>query len=262
MTDGLVSIITTLYNSESFIAKTIESVQAQTYTNWEMVITDDCSSDNGPELVLQYASKDARIKLLRLDRNGGPGVARNNSILHSEGRYIAFLDSDDMWMPDKLEKQLSLMNKTGCGMVFSSYYTCDENNTITGMVKCRRRIPYWRIVCDNAIGFLTMMYDTKLIGKELLPVIRKRQDWGLNIKILRKCRFACGVQEPLAMYCIRQGSVSSGKFSLIKYNVAIYHEVLGYSKFRSVITFLFVFLPFYFGKKLLNCFETLFYKQG
>ena len=84
MTDGLVSIITTLYNSESFIAKTIESVQAQTYTNWEMVITDDCSSDNGPELVLQYASKDPRIKLLRLDRNGGPGVARNNSILHSQ----------------------------------------------------------------------------------------------------------------------------------------------------------------------------------
>lgn len=261
MTDGLVSIITTLYNSESFIAKTIESVQAQTYTNWEMVITDDCSSDNGPELVLKYASQDSRIKLFRLSSNNGPGVARNNSILKSQGRYIAFLDSDDTWMPDKLEKQLSLMKQTGCGMVYSSYYTCNENNDITGLIKCRRRIPYWRIVCDNAVGFLTMMYDTKVTGVELLPEIRKRQDWGLNIKLIKKCRIAYGVQEPLAMYCIRQGSVSRGKFSLIKYNVAIYNEVLGYSKLRSIITFLFVFLPFYLCKKTLNYLQNLLGRQ-
>lgn len=261
MTDGLVSIITTLYNSESFIAKTIESVQAQTYTNWEMVITDDCSIDNGPELVLKYASKDPRIKLLRLDSNSGAGIARNNSILHSQGRYIAFLDSDDTWMPNKLEKQLALMKETGCGMVYSSYYTCDENDKITGLVKCRRRIPYWRIVCDNAVGFLTMIYDTKVTGVELLLEIRKRQDWGLIIKILKKCRVAYGVRKPLAIYRVRKGSVSSGKISLIKYNVAIYQKVLGYSKLRSVFTFLFVFLPFYFGKKLLNFFETLFYSK-
>lgn len=261
MVEGLVSIITTLYNSGDYISKTIESVLSQTYSNWEMLITDDCSKDNGPDIVESYAAKDPRIRLFRLEKNSGPGVARNSSIQNASGQYIAFLDSDDTWMPDKLEKQLSLMKKTGCGMVYSSYYTCDENNKITGLVKCRRRIPYWRIVCDNAVGFLTMMYDTQLTGVELLPEIRKRQDWGLNIKILKKCRVAYGVQDPLAKYCIRQGSVSRGKLSLIRYNIAIYHKVLDYSKFRSIITFMFVFLPFYFGKKLLNFFETLFYKR-
>jgi glycosyltransferase involved in cell wall biosynthesis len=261
MTEGLVSIITTLYDSADFIARTIESVLAQTYTNWEMVITDDCSKDNGPAIVESYAAKDARIRLIRLEENGGPGVSRNISIQNARGQYIAFLDSDDMWRPDKLEKQIALMKEKGCGMVYSSYYTCDENDRITGLVKCRRRIPYWRIVCDNAVGFLTMMYDTKVTGVELLPEIRKRQDWGLNIKIIRKCRVAYGVQSPLALYRVRQGSVSSGKLSLIKYNVGIYHKVLGYSMFRSIVTFLFVFLPVYFGKKVLNFFETLFFKH-
>lgn len=261
MNEGLVSIITTLYNSGDFIADTIKSVLAQTYSNWELVITDDCSIDNGPSLVESYAAKDPRIRLLRLEKNGGPGVARNNSILNARGQYIAFLDSDDMWMPDKLERQLAVMRETGCGMVYSGYYTCDENNKITGLIKCRQRIPYWRIVCDNAVGFLTMMYDTKVTGVELLPEIRKRQDWGLNIKIIRKCRVAYGIKEPLAMYRIRQGSVSRGKFSLVKFNVGIYRQVLGYSKFRSIVTFLFVFLPFYFGKKALNFFETMFFKR-
>ncbi|MBO7587885.1 MAG: glycosyltransferase family 2 protein [Bacteroidaceae bacterium] len=261
MVEGLVSIITTLYDSGDFIGRTIESVLAQTYTNWEMIITDDCSKDNGPSIVESYVAKDTRIRLIRLEKNGGPGVARNISIQNSKGRYIAFLDSDDLWSPDKLERQLELMDSTGCGVVYSSYYTCDEKDHITGLVKCRSRIPYWRIVCDNAIGFLTMMYDTKATGIELLPEIRKRQDWGLNIKLLRKCRVAYGIKYPLASYRIRHGSVSSGKFSLIKFNVEIYRQVLEYSRNRALLTFLFVFLPFYFGKKLLNFFKTLFFRQ-
>ena len=149
MTEGLVSIITTLYDSGDFIGRTIESVLAQTYTNWEMVITDDCSKDNGPAIVESYAAKDPRIRLIRLDENGGPGLSRNISIQNAKGRYIAFLDSDDTWRPDKLERQLELMEKKGCGVVYSSYYTCDENDRITGLVKCRNRIPYWRIVLEN-----------------------------------------------------------------------------------------------------------------
>ena len=261
MAEGLVSIITTLYNSGDYISRTIESVLSQTYTSWEMLITDDCSTDNGPDIVESYAARDPRIRLIRLKENGGPGVSRNMSIQNAKGRYIAFLDSDDTWMPDKLEKQLALMDKTGCGMVYSSYYTCDENDSITGLVKCRRRIPYWRIVCDNAVGFLTMMYDVSKTGLELLPEIRKRQDWGLNIKLLKKCHVAYGVREPLACYRIRSGSVSRSKIPLIKFNVEIYRQVLGYSKVGSIVIFLLVFLPFYFGKKLLNFFETLFFKR-
>ena len=195
MTKGLVSIITTLYESGDYIAKTIESVRAQTYSDWELVITDDCSTDDGPSIVESFAAQDSRIRLLRLECNGGPGVARNNSIKNSEGQYIAFLDSDDTWMPDKLEKQLALMKKTGCGVVYSSYLTCDADDRINGMVKCKSRIRYWRIVCDNAIGFLTMMYDRNVTGDAYMPVIRKRQDWGLNIELLRRCRVAYGIKE-------------------------------------------------------------------
>lgn len=256
MTKGLVSIITTLYESGDYIAKTIESVRAQTYSDWELVITDDCSTDDGPSIVESFAAQDSRIRLLRLECNGGPGVARNNSIKNSEGQYIAFLDSDDTWMPDKLEKQLALMKKTGCGVVYSSYLTCDSDDRINGMVKCKSRIRYWRIVCDNAIGFLTMMYDRNVTGDAYMPVIRKRQDWGLNIELLRRCRVAYGIKEPLAVYRMRKGSVSRDKLSLIHYNISIYREVLGYSRIGSVLMFSFVFLPFYFGKKLLNAIKT------
>lgn len=257
MTNGLVSIICSIYNSEKFVAQAIESVQAQTYHNWELVITDDCSTDNGPDIVTFYAAKDPRIRLLRLERNGGPGVSRNNSISSANGQYIAFLDSDDIWLPDKLERQIKIMKETGCGMTYSSYRVCDEEGNMTGAVICKSRVRYWRMVCDNAIGFLTMMYDRKVTGDALLPEIRKRQDWGLNIELLKRCRVAYGIREPLAIYRIRKGSVSRDKFSLVKYNVAIYRQVVGFSKVGSVLFFTFVFMPFYSGKKVLNLFDNI-----
>lgn len=257
MTDGLVSVITTIYNSGEYVAQAIESVQAQTYPDWEMVITDDCSTDNGPSIVAEYAAKDPRIRLLSLEKNGGPGVSRNNSIKNANGQYIAFLDSDDTWNPRKLENQIALMKKTGCGVVYSSYHVCDETGKNTGTVICKGRVRYWRMVCDNAIGFLTMMFDRKVAGDALLPEIRKRQDWGLNIRLLKRCRIAYGIKEPLATYRIRKGSVSRDKFSLVKYNVEIYHQVVGLSKAGSILTFIFVFMPFYSGKKVLNLFDNI-----
>lgn len=191
-----------------------------------------------------------------MDTNGGPGLARNKSLSNAEGRYIAFLDSDDRWMPDKLERQLGLMKSKNCSMVYSSYYLCDENDNIKGLVRCRKKVKYWRIVCDNAIGFLTMMYDREKIGDEQLPIIRKRQDWGLNIKLLKKCGVAYGDTDPLALYCIRKNSISRDKLSLVKYNIAIYQDVLGYSKAHSIAMFCGVFMPFYVGKKILNAVKT------
>lgn len=258
MEDGLVSIVTSIYNSGKFIARTIESVQAQTYQNWEMLITDDCSSDNGPDIVRDYMKNDNRIKLLRTDVNGGPGKARNVSIANAQGRYIAFIDSDDCWLPEKLELQLAILKSRDCGMTYASYYVSDENDKITGLVKCRKSVKYWRIVCDNAIGFLTMMYDRKKVDDNILmPTIRKRQDWGLNIMLIRKLRVAYGISQPLAIYKVRNNSVSRDKLSLIKYNIAIYHDIVGCSKAASVLMFLFLFIPFYLGKKLLNAFRTL-----
>lgn len=251
MTDDLVSIITPLYNSGKFIAKTIESVQAQTYTNWEMLITDDCSSDDGPSIVERYASEDSRIRLFRLDSNGGPGVSRNNSLKEAKGRYIAMLDSDDRWLPDKLEKQIKLMNDRGCGIVYSSYYLCGEDNdNINGIIISPSRISYRRILIDDSIGFLTMLYDRTKTGDKMLPELRKRQDWGLKILLMQNCPDAYGIREPLGIYRKRKGSVSRNKASLIKYNRAIYMEVLGYSKFKATAVMILVFLPFNIGKKI------------
>ena len=251
MTDDLVSIITPLYNSGNFIAKTIESVQAQTYTNWEMLITDDCSSDDGPSIVERYASEDSRIRLFRLDSNGGPGVSRNNSLKEAKGRYIAMLDSDDRWLPDKLEKQIKLMNDRGCGIVYSSYYLCGEgNDNINGIIISPSRISYRRILIDDSIGFLTMLYDRTKTGDKMLPELRKRQDWGLKILLMQNCPDAYGIREPLGIYRKRKGSVSRNKASLIKYNRAIYMEVLGYSKFKATAVMILVFLPFNIGKKI------------
>ena len=259
MTEGLVSIITPLYNSADYIASTIESVLAQTYTDWEMLITDDCSTDDGASIVERYAANDSRIRLLKLDSNGGPGMARNNSLKAANGRYIAVLDSDDRWAPDKLERQLAFMKEGGYGIVYSSYYTCAEDGKISGIVVGPRHVGYHRILIDDSIGFLTMLYDRTKTGDKLFPELRKRQDWGLKILLMQDCPDAYGMREPLAIYRKRKGSVSRNKASLIKYNRAIYMEVLGYSRLRASLIMVFVFLPFNLAKKISQRIRNLFF---
>ena len=251
MTDyGLVSIITPSFNCAEYIVETIESIQAQTYKNWELLITDDCSTDNSQDVVQHYAKNDSRIHLLSLKTNSGAGVARNNSIRAAKGRYIAFCDSDDRWYPDKLEKQLTYMNVKDCAMSHTSYMTCDENNRITGIIVCRKKETLSSMCKDDKMGFLTVMYDTEKVGKVYMPVLRKRQDWALKLKILKICGKAYGMKEPLAYYRKRSHSISSNKRSLIKYNIAVYHEVLGWSKLKSNLYFYCVFMPTHLIKLL------------
>ena len=125
---GLVSIITPSYNSAEFISETIESIIAQTYTNWELLITDDCSTDNTSEIVNKYIRKDNRVKFFQLPQNSGAGVARNNSIKEAKGRFLAFCDSDDAWYPNKLEKQLSFMLENEYAFTCTSYDCYNEDN--------------------------------------------------------------------------------------------------------------------------------------
>ena len=247
---GLVSIITPSYNCSSYVDNTIKSIQEQTYTNWELLITDDCSSDNSREVIKSYADKDPRIKLLTLEINSGAGVARNNSIKEAKGRYIAFCDSDDRWYPDKLEKQLSYMTAKDCAMSHTSYMTCDENDRITGIVICRKRETLNSMCKDDKMGFLTVIYDTEKVGKVFMPELRKRQDWALKLKVLNICGEAWGMKEPLAYYRKRSDSISSNKRSLVKYNIAVYNEVLGWSKIKSNLYFYFIFMPTHLTKLL------------
>ncbi len=239
------------YNS-TYISESIESVLAQSYKNWELLITDDCSSDATRDIVAQYAANDARIKLFKLDQNSGAGVARNNSIENAQGRFIAFLDSDDKWLPNKLEKQIAFMLDNNCELTFTSYKVNREDGVNTGSVKCLKKLSYFRLLCDNCVGCLTAIYDTKLMGKMYMPMLRKRQDWCLWLSVLKKCKHGYGLQEELAEYRVMANSVSSKKLSLVEYNIKVYNEFLGHSKFVSYLMFCVLFIPTYGSKKIIQ----------
>lgn len=248
---ALVSIITPTYNAERTIASCIESVMAQTYQDWELLITDDCSQDATVDIIRRYAAADSRIRLFCQNENGGAGKARNNSIAEARGRYIAFLDADDRWMPAKLERQVSFMEESGVKVCYSSYVTCDAVGNVKGIVPCPKRVSYRDILSDDRMGCLTLIYDAEALGKVFMPLMRRRQDWALKILLLQQCGFALGVPDTLAVYRVSDGSLSNGgKSSLVKYNVAVYREVLHYSPFKAWLTFLFQFMPHYLYKRL------------
>lgn len=246
------------YNASRFIGASIDSILNQTYSNLELLISDDHSTDNETiELLKEYAAKDERVKLFLLPENNGPGYARNNSIKEAHGRYIAFCDSDDRWMPDKLEKQLEFMKQQDCCLSFSSYLVCGVNDERKGIVIAPSVLTLNNLKHDNKIGCLTAIYDTKSYGKFYMPTIRKRQDWALFLTILQKCGKAYGMIEPLAIYRRVPGSISANKLKLVKYNAKVYQHVFGYSKFTSYLYVLFIFLPTYFLKRFTNWIANL-----
>ncbi len=221
----LVSIITPNYNCKKYIASTIESVICQTYPYWEMIIVDDCSNDGSVEIIEKYIIKDNRIKLIKFKNNFGPAIARNTAIKEAKGRYIAFLDSDDLWYPEKLEKQIKYMNDKKCALSYSYYDVIDENNNRTNQIyKPKDKLSYCDLLKTCSIGCLTSIYDTKIVRKEYMPIIKKRQDYGLWLKILKKIDYAYCIKEVLATYRIRKGSISSNKLELIKYNWKLFRE--------------------------------------
>ena len=231
----LVSIITPSYKSKRFISKTIESVLSQTYQNWEMLIVDDLSPDDSNEIIEEYIKKDNRIKLIKLEKNSGPAIARNKAIEEAKGRYIAFLDADDLWMPEKLEKQIDFMKENGYELTYTNYETMREdgeklNNTIIAPSS----LTYKQLLISNKIGCLTAIYDTKRIGKVYMPLIKKRQDYGLWLNILKKVDKAYNIDKTLGVYRIMSNSISSNKFDLIKYNYALFREHEGFSSIKSL----------------------------
>ncbi len=249
MSQELVSVIMPTYNASRFLADSIESILAQTYQNLELLITDDCSDDETQNILRQYEKKDPRVKVEYLKENRGPGIARNRSIERAQGRYIAFCDCDDRWMPEKLEKQIAHMTKHDCALCSSSYLICDEDSKITGISISPSHLTLAMMKRDNKIGCLTAVYDTKRLGRKFyMPAIRKRQDWALFLNILKDCQICFCLTEPLAYYRQRQQSVSSNKFSLIKYNVNVLETVFGYSQTKAYLYFFIFFMPSYYAK--------------
>lgn len=250
-----VSIITPTHNSSRYIEHTIQGIINQTYEDWELIITDDGSTDETLNIVKHYASNDNRIKLYTFKKSLGPAKARNNSIQMARGRYIAFCDSDDIWYAQKLKKQIDLMIDTNSYFTFSSYNIINENGNIVGRKNVPKSINYKKLLRYNYIGCLTAIYDRHNLGTLYMPLIKKRQDYGLWLNIAKKLPVVIGVQEPLAEYRIHANSISKNKITLLKYNYKIYKDVLGYSRCMSSILILNFLLCYFHAKIFGNIFQ-------
>ena len=214
------------YKAEQFISASIDSVINQTYKNWELIIIDDCSADKSNKIIEDYMQRNEKIKLVSLKSNVGPAITRNKGIEEAKGYYIAFLDSDDLWHPEKLSKQISFMQEHDIALSYTAYYRIEEKSgKVIGQINVPHKVDYTELLKQNIIGCLTAIYDTEKIGKVYMPAILKRQDFALWLSILKKVPYAYGIDEPLAYYRVRTASVSSNKLLASTYNWKLYREV-------------------------------------
>lgn len=212
MVDGLVSIIMPSWNTERFIAETIQSVIDQTYINWELLIVDDCSTDNTDAVVASF--KDDRIKYFKNEKNSGAAVTRNKAMREAQGEWIAFLDSDDLWVPEKLEHQIKFMKKNGYNLSFTEYEKIDEDSKKLGIyVSGPNKVNKHKMYNYDYIGQLTMMYSAKEFGLVQIKDIKKNNDYAIRLQLYKKpgcCAYL--LKENLALYRVREVSISHDKF--------------------------------------------------
>lgn len=234
MSEKLVSIIMPTYNCANFIARTLDSVQAQTYKNWELIIVDDRSEDNTKEIVDEYIKNDSRISYHLLDANSGAAVARTTAMNLAKGSYMAFLDSDDIWMPEKLERQIKWMTDNGYAFSCTAYEQIDEkDNSLNRVIKTVKKTDYNRLLLDCPVGNSTVVYDVEKMGKFEVPNIRKRNDDALWLQMLKKEPYIWGMPDVLMRYRVRKNSISSNKFKVIKYHWILYRNIEHLSVIRS-----------------------------
>lgn len=248
MQENLVSIITPAYNSGNFITATIHSVLDQTYQNWELIIIDDCSTDNTKEIVTYFT--DFRIKYFKNPVNSGAAVSRNWALKEAKGRWIAFLDSDDLWAPDKLEKQINFMDKNNISFSYTNYIEIDENSKETGwevtgpkkITKCGMYNYCWP-------GCLTVMYDALVVRQIQIANIKKNNDYAMWLKVIKRADCYL-LSENLAKYRKRSGSISNHNFTtMIKWHYMLFHDAEG---MNTVTSYFMTFRNLFFGviKKL------------
>jgi glycosyltransferase involved in cell wall biosynthesis len=236
----LVSVIMPAYNCSGFIRETLESVVKQTYTNWEVIVVDDFSTDNTAQIIEAYSKQEPRIRYYRLETNSGAAIARNKGVSMADGKYIAFLDSDDTWYPEKLEKQIAYMKKNEYNFTCTSYDKIDERGKpINKITKARLKSGYDNVL-KNCPGNSTVVYNAEALGKFYIEPIKKRNDYVMWLKVIKKAEYLYGIEEPLASYRIRNGSLSRNKISLIQYHWFVYREIEQLNVLKS--TYLILYL--------------------
>jgi len=232
--EALVSIVMPAYNAEKYIGAAIDSVIAQTYQNWELIVVDDASNDNTASVIEEYTKKDIRVKYHRLHENSGAAIARNTAIELAHGKYMAFLDSDDTWFPEKLSKQISFMEKNNYLFTCTSYTKIDEKGAYLGKTVGVKKQSSYECILKKNPGNSTVIYNAEIIGIVAIPNIRKRNDYVMWLSVVKKAGYLYGLEEPLASHRIREGSLSKKKLGLVGYHWKVYRRIEKLSMLKSI----------------------------
>ena len=229
----LVSVIMPCYNMESYVADSIASVQRQTYPHWELLIVDDASTDGTVEIVKNLAEQDEKIRFVVKTQHSGIADTRNQCISMAQGRFLAFLDADDIWHPEKMETQLRTMLDNNVGFTYTTYDWIDEDGkTLNKFINTIGNLDYKKYLCNTIIGCSTVMVDTAIVGQVTVPRFRTSEDTATWLGILKKGHLAYAIDEPLVSYRIRRKSASSNKLkaSADLWKVYRRHEKLPFFK--------------------------------
>jgi len=228
-----------MYNSEKFIESTIKSVLNQTYKEWEMLIVDDCSTDNSANIVKSYAEKDNRIKYMRVEVNQGVSHARNTALSHANGQFISFLDSDDIWSEEKIEKQVKFMKDNDYVITFTSYELMDEeSNILNKVIKVPTNVDYNTLLKGNILGCLTVVIDRSKLDFDIRMSGARHEDYIMWLSILRKGYVAHGINEVLALYRKSSGSLSGNKVKSAMWTWNIYRNIEKIPIYKAVYYFI------------------------
>jgi len=235
MVAPIVSIVVPVYNARRTLEATVESVRSQTREDWELLLVDDASRDGSADLVRSLAERDPRIRPLFLETNGGAAEARNAGVRATRGRFVAFLDSDDLWLPTKLEKQVALHESTQAGMTFTDYEWIDADDNFLKVVVRGPDRPTWEsLTWGNDIGLSTAMIDRDRIGPPLMPNIRLNHDYAMWLDFLRRGCKAVRLPEVLVRYRMLPDSLSQNKFESALWNWKILHRMQNLSIFQTL----------------------------
>lgn len=237
MSGGLVSIVMPAHNCERFVEEAIRSVATQTYGNWELIVVDDCSTDKTVEIVNKYVSD--RVKLIRMDQNRGAAIARNTGVTEARGEYLAFIDADDLWLPEKLERQVKFMQEKDCEFSFTGYEFADAEGRPNGkVVRVPATITYKQALRNTTIWTSTVMFDMRKLSKKdvEMPNVAS-EDTATWWKVLKKIECAYGIDEPLAIYRRSNGTLSANKMVAISRIWRLYRKQESLNAFASAVNF-------------------------
>ena len=230
--DNLVSIVMPTYNGEKFIGETIASVLKQTHTNWELIIVDDCSKDNTAGVVASF--QDSRIRYLKNEKNSGAAISRNYGLREAKGKWIAFLDSDDLWSPEKLEKQIAFMETNGYSFSFTDYrIVMPDGNALPYIFTAPKKVTKFGLYLYCWFSTITVMYNREKVGLIQIADVKKNNDYAMWFKVAEKAD-AYRLPECLSVYCKRENSISSGsKLKLIKHHYILFRKAQGKGKLTA-----------------------------